>query len=204
MKRQILIIILLAIFITLGLMVRGSSDGILFDHAILESIHNNIDPTLVDIMKFISFLGSYKFLVPAVGFAVIISIINRRYFVAKFLILNSLGSFVFNHLLKLVFQRTRPLDYFLVEQGGLSFPSGHSMVSMSLCLAIAYLLTREERSKRKRISAYTLAVFFALVMGLSRIYLGVHWPTDILGGFIMGYIFYNLSKLFLSYGLSLL
>ncbi|NLY46515.1 MAG: phosphatase PAP2 family protein [Tissierella sp.] len=193
-RHYILIIILLGLFITMGLMVRDSTEGILFDVAILEAIHDNQSPLIFNIMNFISFIGSYKFLIPAVGFVIIISIINKRYFISKFLLVNTLGSFIFNFLLKQIFNRTRPLELFLVEQGGLSYPSGHSMVVMSMYLAIAYLITKEERNPRKKRRVYIIASILILLMGISRLYLGVHWPTDVIGGFIMGYIFYNVSR----------
>lgn len=195
-NRHIIIIsILLILFLIMGFMVRDSAEGILFDMAILEAIHSSTNPVIFNIMNFISFIGSYKFLIPAVGFAIIISIINKRYFVSKILLVNTLGSFVFNFLLKEIFNRTRPLELFLVEQGGLSYPSGHSMVTMSMYLAIAYLITREERNPRKKKKVYIIASGLILLMGISRLYLGVHWPTDVIGGFIIGYIFYSVSRM---------
>ena len=193
-RHLIILSILLILFLIMGFMVRGSSEGILFDVAILDAIHSSTNPVIFNIMNFISFIGSGKFLLPAVGVVIIISIINKRYFVSKFLLMNTLGSFLFNYLLKQLFQRTRPLDFSLVEQGGLSYPSGHSMVVMSMYLAIVYLLTREERNPRKKKKVYIIASIFIALMGISRLYLGVHWPTDVLGGFIMGYIFYSVSK----------
>ena len=193
-RNSIIISILLILFLAMGFMVRDSAGGILFDMAILDAIHKSSNPVIFSIMNFISFIGSEKFLFPAIGIVIIVSIINRRYFITKFLLFNTLGSFLFNHLLKQIFQRTRPLGFFLVEQGGLSYPSGHSMVVMSMYLAIAYLLTREERDPRRKRRVYILASIIILLMGVSRIYLGVHWPTDVIGGFIMGYIFYSASK----------
>lgn len=194
-RHIIILSILLILFLAMGFMVKGSAEGILFDMAILEAIHKSSNPVIFTIMNFISFIGSAKFLVPVIGIVIIITIINRRYFVSKFLLFNTLGSFLFNYILKEIFQRTRPLDFSLVEQAGLSYPSGHSMVVMTMYLAIAYLLTREERDPRRKRRVYTIAGIIILLMGISRLYLGVHWPTDVIGGFIMGYIFYNVSKL---------
>ncbi|MFY9286068.1 MAG: phosphatase PAP2 family protein [Tissierellaceae bacterium] len=196
-RHTILICLLLILFLTIGYMVRNSAEGIWFDEPLMEAIHNNTNPLVLNVMRFISFIGSEKFLFPAVGLVIIVSIINRRYFISKFLLFNTLGSFLFNHLLKQIFQRTRPFEFALVEQGGLSYPSGHSMVVMSMYLAIAYLLTRKVRDSRKKKRVYLVTSFFILLMGISRIYLGVHWPTDIIGGFIMGYVFYSLGRYFI-------
>src|SRR5699024_4676892 len=149
-KREVLLIgILGIIFLTLGIMVRNSTEGILFDMAILNFLHSNFSPVLFSFMKSISFIGSEKFLFPVVGLVIIYTLIKKRYYISKFLLANTLGSFILNQILKQIYNRTRPLDFILVKQGGLSFPSGHSMVTMSMYLSIAYLITRGRKIKLK-------------------------------------------------------
>lgn len=181
----------LSIFVTIALMVRNSSEGILFDIVVLEYLHGDANPVILSTMKFISFIGSGLFLFPVMAIAFIYTLVKKKYYIAKLLILSSLGSWVLNFILKLLINRTRPLDFFLVEQGGLSYPSGHSMVSMSMYLTFAYLICRLENYRDKKGLIYTIAVFAIILMGLSRMYLGVHWPTDIIGGFIMGYLYFQ-------------
>lgn len=188
---KILSIMGLSIFIILGLMVRNSSEGILFDVALLEYIHSYTNPLVLNIMKFISFIGSGYFLVPVLTLAILYTLIKKKYYITKLLLVSSLGSWVLNYILKFLINRTRPLDFFLVQQGGLSYPSGHSMVSMSMYLTFAYLICREEYFNDKKKIVYAVAIADVLLMGISRMYLGVHWPTDIIGGFIMGYIFFQ-------------
>ncbi|NLC04674.1 MAG: phosphatase PAP2 family protein [Tissierellia bacterium] len=185
--------ILLIVFLYLGFLVRNSSEGILFDIRVLDFIHNSSNPILLAIMRLISFIGSETFLFPAMGIVIIYTFVKKRYFIAKILLANTLGSWVFNYILKWIFQRTRPFDYALVTQGGLSYPSGHSMVTMSMYLAIAYLLSRNIHDGLKKINIYIIASAFIILMGISRMYLGVHWPTDIIGGYIMGYLFFNIT-----------
>lgn len=184
-------IILLIIFISLGLLVRNSSEGILFDVAILDYIHNSTNPVLLSIMEFISFVGSGWFLLPAIGIVIIYTFVKKEYYISKILLANILGSWVFNYILKAIIQRTRPFDYALVKQGGLSFPSGHSMVTMSMYLAIAYLLSRNVDNVIKKRNIYIIASTIIILMGISRMYLGVHWPTDIIGGYVIGYLFFS-------------
>lgn len=188
--KLIFIILCLIIFLSIGLSVRNSSDGILFDVAFLDYLHNNSNPVIFSIMKFISFIGSEMFLFPAMGIVIIYTLIKKRYYISKLLLLSSLGSWLLNYGLKQIFHRTRPLEYILVKQGGLSYPSGHSMVTMSMYLNIAFLLSRKYENKKSLI--YSLAVIFILLMGASRMYLGVHWPTDIIGGYIGGFLFFDL------------
>lgn len=185
-------ILLLSVFIIIGLMVRNSSEGILFDEGVLEFIHSSTNPVILSIMKFISFIGSGYFLFPVIGMVIIYFYIKKKYYISKLVLVNTLGSFIFNFLLKQVFYRTRPFDFSLVEQGGLSYPSGHSMVTMSMYLTIAFLLSRNKDNKTKR-DIYMGTGIFIVLMGISRMYLGVHWPTDIIGGFIMGYLLYYYS-----------
>lgn len=191
-KIAILSLLLISFFI-LGFMVKGSSEGILFDVVIMEYIHNNTNPLILSIMNFISFIGSEKFLIPAVAMAISYALIKKNYYISKLLLLVTLGSYTVNYLLKQLFQRTRPLEYFLVEQGGLSFPSGHSMVTMTLYSTIAFLLAKKLEDNRKKRLIHIIAFVMICLMGISRVYLGVHWPTDVIGGYLAGYIFYYLS-----------
>lgn len=181
----------LTLFLIIGIMVRNSTEGILFDVALLEYIHGSTNPIILSIMKFISFIGSGYFLFPLLSLVIIYTLIKKRYYISKVLIASSLGSWILNYILKFLFNRTRPFDFFLVEQGGLSYPSGHSMVSMSLYLSFAYLICKYQYFKDKKKIIYGAALADVLLMGVSRIYLGVHWPTDIIGGFLMGYIYFR-------------
>ena len=187
-------IILLLIFIAIGLMVRNISDGIFLDMKILEFLHKNDSSILLSIMKRISYLGSEKFLIPFMIVIIAISLIKKNIRQSIFLLVNTLGSFTLNFLVKQVFQRSRPFDFFLVEQGGLSYPSGHAMVVMSMYLAIFYLLTRNIQNDSKGILIGVFIGSYIILMGISRLYLGVHWPTDIVGGYILGYLLYDISK----------
>lgn len=191
--QKILLIILILIFLSIGFMVRGKSEGILFDVSVIEFIQGNENPILFKLMKGISFIGSGYFLFPIILIVSIYILIKKEYYILKLLLGSTLGCYSLNFLLKQLFQRTRPLDFFLVEQSGLSYPSGHSMVTMSLYLTIAYLITKNQDDIKKRRYIYLLAFLMILLMGISRIYLGVHWPTDVLGGYIMGYVFYNIN-----------
>ena len=188
--KLIFILACLIIFVSIGLAVRNSSEGILFDESLLEIIHSNTNPYLLSLMKFISFIGSGYFLVPVISIGVIYSLKKNERYISKLLLLSSLGSWIVNFLLKQIFHRTRPLDFILVKQGGLSYPSGHSMVTMSMYLTISYLLSKKYENKKTLI--YSLSTIFILLMGISRMYLGVHWPTDIIGGYIGGYLFFSL------------
>src|SRR5690606_16756183 len=107
--------------------------------------------------------------------------------IAIVVLIATLGALGVSHILKETFDRDRP-D--LVPHGMMvytaSFPSAHSMLSASTYLTLGALLARIQR--RKRIKAYILlvAISATLLVGISRIYLGVHWPTDVLAGWAAG------------------
>jgi len=157
----------------------------------MSFVHSNNNMSLIRVMEIISFLGSEAFLFPVMGTAIAYFTIKKRYLVAGLLLTSSLGSWLMNHLLKQIFHRPRPYEYFLVEQGGLSYPSGHSMVTMTMFLTIAYLLTRNKSRLSFNRRIWIGALAYVLLMGASRVFLGVHWPTDVIGGFSAGYVFYE-------------
>ncbi len=197
-EKKLLIAISFIVFLIMGFMVAGKPEGVLFDQPVMDFVHSYNNLLLIRAMEIISFLGSEVFLFPVMGTAIAYFTIKKRYFIAGLLLISSLGSWLMNHLLKQIFQRPRPYDYFLVEQGGLSYPSGHSMVSMTMFLTIAYLLTRNSSREGFNKKVWIGALSYVLLMGVSRVFLGVHWPSDIIGGFAAGYVFYSVYMHFIS------
>ena len=88
-----------------------------------------------------------------------------------------------NVVLKTIVQRPRPEGFRLVEETGFSFPSGHSMVAMAFFGLIIWLVWRYEASPRRRLALTACFSLVILMIGISRIYLGVHYASDVLGGF---------------------
>jgi undecaprenyl-diphosphatase len=106
---------------------------------------------------------------------------------ALFVCASVLGGLAAGTVLKDVFQRPRPdLVPYSAYASGASFPSGHSMMSAVTYLTLGALLARSQ--ERKRLKAYFLliAIFLTLAVGVTRVYLGVHWPTDVLAGWTAG------------------
>ena len=94
------------------------------------------------------------------------------------------GSTAFNLLLKALFQRERPTLYTMIEEEGFSFPSGHSMAALSLYGIVSFLLWRHIPKRIGRVVLIFTATAFILTIGFSRIYLGAHFPSDIIGAYL--------------------
>lgn len=158
----------------------------IIDNSIYDLVIKLMNTNMTAIMIFISFLGSATTLITlSIGFIFLIK--NKKY--PKFIILNLILVFILNTILKLIIARPRPGVLRLVMEDGYSFPSGHAMVSFGVYGFLIYLTYKNIRNKKIK---YPLMVFLALLIlliGISRIYLGVHYATDIIGGFLIGFIY---------------
>ncbi len=135
---------------------------------------------------FLSYIGSKLFFYPALVVLTIFILFIRNWYLALFLWANLVGVRLLNTLLKTIFSRDRPSLDHVVEAGFYSYPSGHSMNSMAFYGAIAFLCYLI--IKQSWLRNTLMAVCFLLIglIGFSRVYLGVHYPLDVLGGFSMG------------------
>lgn len=178
--------VFIIMFFSIGHKIKGSKKGLYFDNKILEKIHKDITSGKIEIMKLITFLGSYKFFI-VIGLFILFFFVRKKNWVSAFLFLLSISaSFGLNLLLKQYYVRIRPIDYFLIEESGYSFPSGHAMFSMTFYTITTYLLNRNLSNNKKSKLLWILNFIIIALIGYSRMYLGVHWPTDIIGGYIAG------------------
>lgn len=135
----------------------------------------------------VSALGGYTVVwwlsVAAIGFL----LVTRRRAEAALLTGAFAGSALLNAALKLFFHRARPdLVPHLTDVSNASFPSGHAMTSAATYLTLGVLLAHTQPRRAARIYIVALAIAITLAVGLSRLYLGVHWPSDVLAGWSVG------------------
>ena len=182
----LLVIILLLIFYKL-LKDMTSHKICAFDRTITHLIRYYTNSEITVVMKGITLLGSANviFLI-AIGTISTIFILRRQLLEPLFLTVATTGSWLLSELLKWSFHRPRPTVNQLLHITGYSFPSAHSMVSLVFYGAIAYLLWIRLPSTRLRWFLTSSFVLLIVFIGISRIYLGVHYPSDVLAGFAAG------------------
>ena len=105
------------------------------------------------------------------------------------IILNLAGITVINQILKFIFRRERPTGYRLIEMSGYSFPSGHAMASLAFYGLLIYITKRLVKNKYLKILLITLNIAIIILIGVSRIYLGVHYLSDVLTGYSISIIY---------------
>ena len=146
---------------------------------IVLSMRNNI---LTSVFRVITNLGgAYCLIIIAILCAIFIK--NKK--IAFAIPINLILSTILNLVLKNIVERPRPIGYRLIDETGYSFPSGHSMISAAFYGLIIYFIWKNVKNiKLKYISCILLALLILLI-GISRIYLGVHYASDVIGGFII-------------------
>ena len=130
-------------------------------------------------------------ILPMTAFGIIYCFILRDLFSLLFLIATLLLTYMLNELIKHIVLRKRPVEFFVINMSGFSYPSGHSMNKSAFYLTFRFLLADKIKSRFFDIIVYILI----LLVAISRVILGVHWPTDVILGLILGYFCYNLAKL---------
>ena len=132
-----------------------------------------------------------KFMTNFGGAIFVISLTTILFFVIKdkkigISIITNLGIVtILNQIIKFIMQRPRPTEFRIIEETGYSFPSGHSMISMAFYGYLIYLIYKYAKNKYIKWTSIILLSILICSIGISRIYLGVHYTSDVLGGFLI-------------------
>lgn len=180
------LIIFIATLVFIGVAVgvqTGYLDG--FDDAVRYRVYSMRSDKLTVFWRFITHSGD-RYVVIILGIILLLIKSLREKYGVKFAIA-TLSSTALYQIMKYIFQRPRPdLALRLIEQGGYSFPSGHSMNCLVSYGILIYLLLRYCENRRlAKLLSFGLGLLTILI-GFSRVYVGVHYPTDIIGGWSLG------------------
>jgi undecaprenyl-diphosphatase len=196
---QVLVVALLVVvgvwgFVELaGDVLEGDTKAL--DHWLLNALRNPEDPAwplgprwLVEVGRDITALGSSVVLALVTTAVLGFLLLQRKYGAMWFVVITTVSGGLLSHTLKELFARERPSPVPFIWVSSPSFPSGHAMLSAVVYLALGILLARIE--PRPLLKVYFLGVMMALtfMVGLSRVYLGVHYPTDVLAGWTVGLV----------------
>lgn len=154
----------------------------------IDNIFNNLllNDTLTNLMVIVTEFGSASFLIII---TLIFGFFLKDKKISVLILCNLLCSFLLNQLFKIVFLRPRPLNIHLLKEPGYSFPSGHSMIGLAFYGFLIYLANKKIKNKYLRISIELFLGLLILSIGFSRIYLRVHYPSDVIAGFSISFAY---------------
>ncbi|RFM27040.1 phosphatase PAP2 family protein [Deminuibacter soli] len=163
-----------------------------FDHRIYILLTQHAGPALTRQVQRITFLGSGTVLAPAYLLIALILLLQKRKQLAAALIAIAGSSMLLNVILKNIYQRSRPALAHLDAVQGYSFPSGHSMGAFTFCGLIIFVIWKSRVPRWLQLISAILLSLLAILIGCSRIYLGVHFASDVLAGFFVTVLWLSL------------
>lgn len=195
--------ILLFILVTISLIsffilanVVSSKESLGFDKPILLFVHDFASPFLNAFFTTVTYLGESLYILIAAMILAAYFTYKKVYQKALILLLSLGGIVVANAVLKFIFRRDRPtLWEHLVSETNFSFPSGHAMISIGFAMALVAIFW----NTKYRVITVVLATVGTLLVGLSRLYLGVHYPSDVLAGWCVSVAWVSLVAMGVGY-----
>jgi membrane-associated phospholipid phosphatase len=157
-----------------------------FDAFVRSAVHQLATPGLTRLMQVFSFLGSVAALTAMCLVVICVSFYFRHARTAALLAITMLGAAALDVALKHAFHRPRPVAFFGATPSSYSFPSGHALGSLCFYGILAAILTAHVRGRGAKICIWMAAVLLVGMIGFSRIYLGVHYPSDVIAGYCAG------------------
>jgi membrane-associated phospholipid phosphatase len=158
-----------------------------FDSVVRQWVHGFASPGLTRAMFAISFMGDNGMFAMVI-LTVVLFLYERWRRGLVWLSITMVGALILNATLKLAFARVRPVPFFGTLPHSYSFPSGHALMSFCFYGVMAGLIMARVRSRWLRIVLWCATALLVLLIGISRIYLGVHYPSDVVAGYLAGAI----------------
>ena len=141
-----------------------------------------IKDSITPYMKMITNFGGARCLI-TITILLLILIKNKK--IGLITLTNLVVITILNQILKIVLKRPRPTEFRIINETGYSFPSGHSMISMAFYGLLIYLIYKKIKNKYLKATLIIILLLLILAIGISRIYLGVHYVSDVIGGFLI-------------------
>lgn len=161
------------------------ADTIRFDNFVRSAVHGWASPGLTSFMRTITWIGSVQFLVPFVAVCVAAFLYVRWRRGVFLLLITVAGAIPLDAALKVAFHRARPLPFFDIRAPqSYSFPSGHALFAFCIFGVLAAITTARTKRVWLRVGIWVVAGAMVFLIGLSRIYLGVHYPSDVVAGYL--------------------
>ena len=159
-------------------------ETIAFDASVRNGLHQFASPALTGFFRTVTIFGSEVFLVPFCAFVIWRLVSAGRRHAAVLFTVAAAGAEALDFLLKLFFRRARPEAYFgYALPSSYSFPSGHSMLSACIFGTLAAVVAPRLPELWQKLATWCIAILATLLIGTSRIYLGVHYPSDVAAGY---------------------
>ncbi len=192
-------ILALLLFLTMLVVFVSIADEIVlehenaFDQNISSAIQSLVSPFTTSLMKGFTFFGSQLFLFPAYILLIIYYIFRKNNRLALDIAMVGLSSTGILFLLKDIFKRHRPLDPLVNNVTGFSFPSGHSFSSFTFFGLLIYIIWKTNIKKSLKIAGSIFLFLLATTIAFSRVYLRVHYPSDVIAGFCLSVVWLMIS-----------
>lgn len=196
--------ILIGILITIGTIYMFAdiaedvvmNETIFIDNFFINVTYSLRDPVMTSLMQLITFFGGQEFLVTAIIITIFFLLMKgykKDALIFSFILFFGIA---LNLLLKMLFQRPRPTLLPLAEESTYSFPSGHAMNSFIFFTCLSFFIFRKMKNTKLKFTLIAISSILIGLIGLSRIYLGVHFPSDVVAGYIAGLSWFVIVLLF--------
>lgn len=185
-KKNIVIIVLSLLFVILCILVKLDLLSNI-DESVYKFITSNMNDTTTNIYKVITFFGSTIFMVGLCVLLLVLFIILKKNIYGYIISGTLIFSTIMNNVIKVIIRRERPI-YMIVRETTFSFPSGHTMASVSMYGILIYLINKSNMNKKLKIILSIILGMIPLMVATSRIYLGAHYFSDILGAIMLATI----------------
>lgn len=185
-KKNIVIIVLSLLFVILCILVKLDLLSNI-DESVYKFITSNMNDTTTNIYKVITFFGSTIFMVGLCVLLLVLFIILKKNIYGYIISGTLIFSTIMNNVIKVIIRRERPI-YMIVRETTFSFPSGHTMASVSMYGILIYLINKSNMNKKLKIILSIILGMIPFMVATSRIYLGAHYFSDILGAIMLATI----------------